>query len=112
MRLPGAARSSSNGSRGTTRSRTSWPGAPRTWLGDDQLIAIGGGTTAVTLARALRRDLRATVLTSSLDVALALRTHPSITVDVLGGRLDRASQTLTGAGAVEELDACGRTCAS
>ena len=38
-------------------------------LADDQLIAIGGGTTAVTLARALRRDLRATVLTSSLDVA-------------------------------------------
>ena len=41
-------------------------------LGDDQLIAIGGCTTAVTLARALRRDLRATVLTSSLDVALGL----------------------------------------
>ena len=69
-------------------------------LADDQLIAIGGGTTAVTLAQSLRRDLRATVLTSSLDVASALRSHPSVTVDVLGGRLDQASQTLTGADTV------------
>jgi DeoR/GlpR family transcriptional regulator of sugar metabolism len=70
---------------------------------DQQLVAIGGGTTAVALAKALRRDLRATVLTSSLDVALELRGHAQITVDVLGGRLDRASQTLIGAGPVEQL---------
>jgi len=72
-------------------------------LADDQLVAIGGGTAAVILARSLRRDLRATVLTSSLDVAQALRSHPSITVDVLGGRLDQESQTLTGAETVMEL---------
>jgi DeoR/GlpR family transcriptional regulator of sugar metabolism len=74
-------------------------------IADHQLVAIGGGTTAVALARALREDLRATVLTSSLDVALELRTHEHVTVDVLGGRLDRASQTLIGAGAVEQLRA-------
>jgi len=72
---------------------------------DDQLVAIGGGSTALALARGLRRDLRATVLTSSPDVALALRRHPALTVDLLGGRLDRASQTLTGAGTVEQLHA-------
>ena len=72
-------------------------------VADDQLVAIGGGTTALEWARSLRRDLRATVLTSSPDVALALRTHPDVTVDVLGGRLDRASQTLTGAATVEQL---------
>ncbi|WP_028068124.1 DeoR/GlpR family DNA-binding transcription regulator [Solirubrobacter soli] len=70
---------------------------------DDQLVVIGGGTTALELAHALRRDLRATVLTSSPDVALALRRHPGVTVDVLGGRLDRASQTLTGGETVEQL---------
>jgi DeoR/GlpR family transcriptional regulator of sugar metabolism len=70
---------------------------------DDQLVVIGGGTTALELAHALRRDLRATVLTSSPDVALALRRHPGVTVDVLGGRLDRASQTLTGADTVQQL---------
>jgi DeoR/GlpR family transcriptional regulator of sugar metabolism len=74
-----------------------------TLITDGQLVAIGGGTTALALARSLRPELRATVLTSSLDVALALRTHEGITVDVLGGRLDRASQTVTGAGALEQL---------
>jgi DeoR/GlpR family transcriptional regulator of sugar metabolism len=72
-------------------------------IADDQLVALGGGTTAVALARALRPDLRATVVTSSLDVALALRDHAGVAVDVLGGRLDRASQTLTGIGAVDQL---------
>src|SRR3954452_17575246 len=71
-----------------------------TLIADDQLVAIGGGTTAVALARALRPDLRATILPSSLDVALALRAHATVTVDVLGGRLDRGSHTLIGAGAV------------
>jgi DeoR/GlpR family transcriptional regulator of sugar metabolism len=70
---------------------------------DQQLVAIGGGTTAVAFAKALRADLRATILTSSLDVALELRAHEQITVDVLGGRLDRASQTLIGASPVEQL---------
>jgi DeoR/GlpR family transcriptional regulator of sugar metabolism len=74
-------------------------------IADDQLVVIGGGTTALEWARALRSDVRGTVLTTSLDVALALRAHPALTVDVLGGRLDRASQTLTGAGTVEQLRA-------
>lgn len=72
-------------------------------IADDQLVTIGGGTTAVALAGALRIDLRATILTSSLDVALALRRHEHVTVELLGGRVDRASQTITGAGAVEQL---------
>ena len=74
-------------------------------IADDQLVAVGGGTTAVALAQALRNDLRATILTSSLDVAIALRTCEQVTVDVLGGRLDRTSQTVVGAGAVEQLRA-------
>lgn len=72
---------------------------------DGQLVAVGGGTTAVELARALAPELRATILTSSLDVALELRAHERVTVDVLGGRLDRASQTIVGAGPVEQLRA-------
>ena len=55
------------------------------------------------LARALPADLRATVVTASLDVAQALRGHAGVSVDVLGGRLDRESQTLTGVATVEQL---------
>ena len=72
-------------------------------LSDGDVIVLGGGTTMLQLARALPRDLRATVVTASLDVALALRGHAGVTVDVLGGRLDRESQTLTGVGTVEQL---------
>jgi DeoR/GlpR family transcriptional regulator of sugar metabolism len=72
-----------------------------TLVRDGDVVALGGGTTAVHLAQALRPGLHATVLTAGLDVALALRPHPGIAVDVLGGRLDRASQTLTGADTVE-----------
>ena len=48
----------------------------RALLADGELIALGGGTTALALARSLPPDLRATVVTASLDVALALRDHP------------------------------------
>jgi DeoR/GlpR family transcriptional regulator of sugar metabolism len=72
-------------------------------LSDGEVIALGGGTTTLQLARSLPADLRATVITASLDVAIALRDHARVSVDVLGGRLDRESQTLTGAGTVDQL---------
>jgi DeoR/GlpR family transcriptional regulator of sugar metabolism len=72
-------------------------------LSDGDVLVLGGGTTMLQLARALRGDLHATVVTASLDVAQALRSHSGVAVDVLGGRLDRESQTLTGVAAVEQL---------
>jgi DeoR/GlpR family transcriptional regulator of sugar metabolism len=72
-------------------------------LADGEVIVLGGGTTTLQLARSLRPDLHATVITASLDVAIALRDHARVSVDVLGGRLDRESQTLTGVGTVDQL---------
>jgi DeoR/GlpR family transcriptional regulator of sugar metabolism len=72
-------------------------------LAGGEVIVLGGGTTTLALARSLPPDLRATVVTASLDVAFALRSHARVSVDVLGGRLDRESQTLTGAGTIEQL---------
>ena len=69
------------------------------------VVAIGGGTTALAVARRVPHDLAATVVTSSPDVALALREHPAVEVDLLGGRLDRVSQTVVGADTVEQLRA-------
>jgi DeoR/GlpR family transcriptional regulator of sugar metabolism len=77
----------------------------------DGLVAIAGGTTAVLVAQRLPRDLDATVVTSSPDVALALRDHPMVEVDLLGGHLHRTSQTVTGGDTIAQLralrpDAC------
>jgi DeoR/GlpR family transcriptional regulator of sugar metabolism len=72
-------------------------------IAEDELVAIGGGTTMLQFARALKPGLRATVVTAGLDVAQALRGRAEIAVDVLGGRLERESQTLTGAATVEQL---------
>jgi DeoR/GlpR family transcriptional regulator of sugar metabolism len=72
-------------------------------IADEEVVVLGGGTTMLQLARALAPSLKATAITASVDVAQALRAHAGIAVDVLGGRLDRASQTLTGVATVEQL---------
>ena len=75
------------------------------------LVVFAGGTTVLSLAQHLPRDLEATIVTSSPDVAVALRDHPAVEVDLLGGRLHRDSQTVTGPDTVAQLqslrpDAC------
>jgi DeoR/GlpR family transcriptional regulator of sugar metabolism len=54
-------------------------------------------------ARLLSDELRATTITSSLDVAVALADHPGLTVDVIGGRLHPQARTMVGADAVRAL---------
>jgi DeoR/GlpR family transcriptional regulator of sugar metabolism len=71
----------------------------------DGVVLFAGGTTTLLLAQRLPRDLAATVVTSSPDVALALRDHPSVEVDLLGGRLHRMSQTVTGGDTIAQLQA-------
>src|SRR5919202_1255107 len=74
-------------------------------------LALRLGASTLLLAQALAPDLRATVVTASPDVALALREHAGIDVDLLGGRVDRVSQTVVGADTVAQVralrpDAC------
>lgn len=67
------------------------------------VVAIGGGTTTLALARSLAPDLAATFVTASPDVALALRGLPEVDVVMLGGTLDRTSQTLVGPDTVAQV---------
>lgn len=55
------------------------------------MVIIDSGTTNVAVARHLSRDLRATVLTNSPPVAMALCEHPHIEVIMLGGRMRKDS---------------------
>ncbi len=70
-----------------------------------EVIALGGGTTMVELARRLAPGFEATVLTTSPDVAVALAEHPGLTVDIAGGRLHPDARTVTGAAALEAMRA-------
>jgi len=68
-------------------------------------VILDGGTTALAVAQALPRDLRATVVTHSPTVAVALADHVDVEVFLLGGRLFRHSMVTCGAAAVEAAQA-------
>lgn len=72
---------------------------------DGAVVVIDAGTTTLEAARALPPELRATVVTTSPPVAVALADHPGVEVTVVGGRLSRRSQTVVGAEAVAQLSA-------
>src|SRR5207302_7928942 len=50
----------------------------------DQVIILDGGTTLLQVAQRLPRDLRATVITHSPPIAVALAEHPLVAGIVMG----------------------------
>lgn len=70
-----------------------------------QVVILDGGTTALQVARHLAPGLRATLVTHSPTVAVALAAHPQIEILMLGGRLFRHSMVNVGA---ELIDAASR----
>jgi len=72
-------------------------------VNDGQVVVLDGGTTTLELARALRDDLRASVITTSPPIAVALADHPGLDVTVIGGTLRADSLVTVGASAVEAL---------
>jgi len=70
---------------------------------DGQTILLDGGTTTLQVAQHLPLDLRATVITNSPPIAVALAEHPEVDVILIGGRLYKRSLVTIGAVTVEEL---------
>ncbi|OAJ52526.1 DeoR family transcriptional regulator [Paraburkholderia ginsengiterrae] len=68
-----------------------------------QIAFVDGGTTAVQMVRHLPLDLRATIVTHSPSVAVALANHAELEVVMIGGRLFRHSMVNVGAAAIEAL---------
>ncbi len=66
-----------------------------------QLVFLDGGSTALQLAAQLDPQLRATFVTHSPSVALALAEKPLLEVIVLGGTLYRHSMVHVGASVIE-----------
>lgn len=68
-----------------------------------QVVFIDGGTSCQQLALQLPANLRATVVTHSPTIALALVEHPLIEVQLLGGRFYKHSVVAVGAATVEAI---------
>jgi DeoR/GlpR family transcriptional regulator of sugar metabolism len=68
-----------------------------------QVVILDGGTSTAQLARHLPLDLRATVVTHSPTIAVALVEHPSIEVILIGGKLFKHSVVAVGAAAIEAI---------
>jgi DeoR/GlpR family transcriptional regulator of sugar metabolism len=68
-----------------------------------EVVALSGGTTTLEFARRLPDDLEATVIVTNPHIAVALADHPGLTVDLVGGRLHPAAQTVVGPEAVDAL---------
>lgn len=68
-----------------------------------QVVILDGGTTTLQLAKHLPLDLRATVVTHSPTIAVALQEHPTIEVIMIGGRLFKHSVVAVGAAAVDAI---------
>ncbi|GHO44258.1 DeoR/GlpR family DNA-binding transcription regulator [Ktedonospora formicarum] len=70
---------------------------------EGQVVIMDGGTTTLQVAYHLPPTLRATVITNSPPIALALSEHPLIEVILLGGKLYKPSQVTVGVETVEAL---------
>lgn len=66
-------------------------------------VVLDGGTTALALARALPASLRATILTPSPSVAVALAESTEVEIVMLGGVVHRHSLVVGGALAAEQI---------
>jgi DeoR/GlpR family transcriptional regulator of sugar metabolism len=67
----------------------------------DQVIILDGGTTPLQVAQNLPRDLRATIITHSPPIALALAEYPGVEVIVIGGKLYKHELVTVGAATIE-----------
>ncbi|WP_083222791.1 MULTISPECIES: DeoR/GlpR family DNA-binding transcription regulator [unclassified Ensifer] len=68
-----------------------------------QIVFLDGGTTNVQLARHLPLDLKATIITHSPNIAVELARHPSVEVELVGGRLFKHSIVTVGAASAEAI---------
>lgn len=67
----------------------------------DQVIILDGGSTLLQVAHHLPSDLRATVITHSAPIALALAEYAKVEVILIGGRLYKHELVTVGASTID-----------
>ena len=61
-----------------------------------QVVLMDGGTTNIELAKRIPADLKLTIFTNSLPVAVILTDHPSVETILIGGRILKAGKSYRG----------------
>ncbi|MFZ4451606.1 DeoR/GlpR family DNA-binding transcription regulator [Salibacterium aidingense] len=74
------------------------------FIKDDMVLLIDGGTTNLHLIHQLPLHLKATVITNSPPIAMALTSHTEIEVIMIGGTLFKQSRVNLGIDTVESLN--------
>jgi DeoR/GlpR family transcriptional regulator of sugar metabolism len=70
---------------------------------EGQTIIISGGTTNLELARLIPHDLKITIYTYSLTIAMQLTEHPNAEVIIIGGKLNKDALVTVGVNVVKVL---------
>lgn len=69
-----------------------------------QVIILDNGSTNMEVARLMSPNLKATVFTTSIPIALILCEHPNIELFMLGGKVFKDAQNTYGTGVIELLN--------
>jgi len=72
-------------------------------LKNGQVIIMSGGTTNLELARLLPQDLKLTIYTFSLPIAMQLTEHANVEVFLIGGKLHKKALVSVGVSVVKIL---------
>ncbi|MRX68376.1 transcriptional regulator, DeoR family [Flavobacterium resistens] len=65
-------------------------------LRDDQVIIMSGGSTNLVFAKLIPADLKATIYTYSLPIAMQLSQHPNIDLIFIGGKMQKNAMVTIG----------------
>lgn len=74
-----------------------------TLIEDGMVIIMSGGTTNLMLAKMLPKNLKATIYTYSLPIAMQLTEHSLIEIIFIGGKIHRNSMVTTGIDVIQYL---------
>lgn len=65
-------------------------------LHDDQVIIMSGGSTNLVFAKLIPANLKATIYTYSLPIAMQLSQHPNIDLIFIGGKMQKNAMVTIG----------------
>lgn len=74
-----------------------------TLIEDGMVIIMSGGTTNLMLAKMMPKNIKVTVYTYSLPIAMQLTEHPLIETIFIGGKIHRSSMVTTGIDVIQYL---------